>query len=114
MKDTTLGALKKSGYKYKSIKDELRDNLIDCIKNKKTVFEGIYGYENTVLPDLQRAILSKHNINLLGLRGQAKTRLARQMVNLLDEYIPVVKGSELNDDPLNPISNYLHRMSLRK
>ncbi|MBI3233194.1 MAG: magnesium chelatase [Bacteroidetes bacterium] len=106
MKETTLGALKKSGYKYKSIKDELRDNLIEHIKTKKTVFEGIYGYENTVLPDLQRAILSKHNINLLGLRGQAKTRLARQMVNLLDEYIPVVKGSELNDDPLNPISNY--------
>lgn len=106
MKAKTIGELKKSGYTSKSIKDELRDNLIDHIKNNKPVFTGIFGYENTVIPDLQRAILSKHHINLLGLRGQAKTRLARQMVELLDEYIPVVEGSELNDDPLNPISTY--------
>jgi magnesium chelatase subunit I len=106
MKATTLGELKKSGYVSKTIKDELRDNLIDHIKNNKPVFTGIFGYENTVLPDLERAILSKHHINLLGLRGQAKTRLARQMVTLLDEFIPVVEGSELNDDPLKPISTY--------
>ncbi|WP_299107186.1 magnesium chelatase [uncultured Winogradskyella sp.] len=102
----TLGELKTSGYQSRSIKDELRDNLIENIKNKKTTFEGIHGYENTVIPELERAILSRHNINLLGLRGQAKTRLARMMVNLLDEYIPVVKGSEINDDPLAPISRF--------
>ncbi|QTE23823.1 magnesium chelatase [Polaribacter cellanae] len=102
----TLGELKKSGYKSKSIKDELRENLISKIMSKETVFKGVHGYENTVIPELERAILSKHNINLLGLRGQAKTRLARLMVDLLDEYIPVVKGSEINDDPLNPISRF--------
>ncbi|MEO1032288.1 MAG: magnesium chelatase [Bacteroidota bacterium] len=102
----TLGELKKAGYQSKSIKDELRDNLIKNIKNKVITFEGIHGYEHTVIPELERAILSRHNINLLGLRGQAKTRLARMMVNLLDEYIPVVEGSEINDDPLNPISRY--------
>ncbi len=102
----TLGELKKAGYQSKSIKDELRDNLIENIKNKVTTFKGIHGYENTVIPELERAILSRHNINLLGLRGQAKTRLARMMVNLLDEYIPVVEGSEINDDPLQPISRF--------
>ena len=102
----TLGALKKAGYQSRSIKDELRDNLIENIKNKVNTFEGIHGYEHTVIPELERAILSRHNINLLGLRGQAKTRLARMMVNLLDEYIPVVEGSEINDDPFNPISRY--------
>ncbi|GAL66614.1 magnesium chelatase subunit ChlI [Jejuia pallidilutea] len=102
----TLGALKQSGYQSKSIKDELRDNLIKKIKNKETTFEGVHGYENTVIPELERAILSRHNINLLGLRGQAKTRLARLMLNLLDEYIPLVEGSDVNDDPLNPISRY--------
>ncbi|GAB4157371.1 MAG: magnesium chelatase [Winogradskyella sp.] len=102
----TLGDLKKAGYRSKSIKDELRDNLIDNIKNGINTFEGIHGYENTVIPELERAILSRHNINLLGLRGQAKTRLARMMVDLLDEYIPVVEGSEINDDPLRPLSRY--------
>jgi len=102
----TLGQLKESGYKSKSIKDELRENLIAKMMSKETVFKGIHGYENTVIPELERAILSRHNINLLGLRGQAKTRLARLMVNLLDEYIPVVEGSEINDDPLNPISRF--------
>ena len=103
---TTLGELKKSGYRPKSIKDELRDNLIDKLRRKENVFEGIWGYEETVIPDLERAILAGHDINLLGLRGQAKTRLARLMVNLLDESIPVVKGSELNDDPLRPLSRF--------
>ncbi|MGM5470873.1 magnesium chelatase [Flavobacteriaceae bacterium LMO-SS05] len=102
----TLGALKNSGYQSKSIKDELRDNLIQKIKNKETTFRGVHGYENSVIPELERAILSRHNINLLGLRGQAKTRLARLMVDLLDEYIPVVEGSEINDDPFRPISRY--------
>lgn len=102
----TLGELKKSGYQSKPIKEELRDNLVALIQAKKPTFEGIHGYENSVIPELERAILSKHNINLLGLRGQAKTRIARQMVNLLDEWIPVVKGSEVNDDPLEPLSRY--------
>jgi magnesium chelatase subunit I len=102
----TLKELKASGYQPRSIKDELRANLIQKLRNKETVFEGIWGYEETVIPDLERAILAQHDINLLGLRGQAKTRLARLMVNLLDEYIPVVEGSELNDDPFNPLSRF--------
>ncbi len=102
----TLGELKASGYKSKSIKEELRNNLIEHLKSDKPAFEGIIGYDNTVLPQLERAILSKHNINLLGLRGQAKTRLARGLVNLLDEWMPIIEGSEINDDPLNPISRY--------
>lgn len=110
----TLGDLKKSGYKSKSIKDELRDNLIQKIKNKETTFEGVHGYENTVIPELERAILSRHNINLLGLRGQAKTRLARLMLNLLDKYIPYVEGSEINDDPFNPISRYAKELLKQK
>jgi magnesium chelatase subunit I len=103
---TTLGELKKSGYQSKLIKDELRDNLIAKIKQKESVFKGIVGYEDTVIPEIERAILSRHNINLLGLRGQAKTRIARQMVELLDEYIPIIEGSELNDDPLNPLTTF--------
>ena len=102
----TLGELKKAGYESRSIKQELRDNLIEKIKNKTSVFPGIWGYEETVIPDVERAILSMHNINLLGLRGQAKTRIARMMVNLLDEYIPYVKDSELHDDPLAPLSRF--------
>lgn len=103
-KINTLGKLKKSTYRSRSIKEELRDNLIKTLKAGKTVFTGIHGYENTVIPDLERAILAGHNINFLGLRGQAKTRMARMMTALLDEYIPVIKGSEINDDPLHPIS----------
>lgn len=103
---TTLGELKKTGYQGKSIKDELRDNLREKIKKGEETFTGVWGYENSVIPELERAILSRHNINLLGLRGQAKTRLARLMVNLLDEWIPIVEGSEINDDPFNPISRF--------
>lgn len=102
----TLGELKQSNYVSKSIKDELRDNLRNKIKAGEAAFEGVHGFENTVIPELERAILSRHNINLLGLRGQAKTRMARKMIELLDEYIPVVAGSEINDDPLNPISRF--------
>ena len=103
---TTLGDLKKSGYKSKSIKDELRDNLILKIQNEEETFPGVIGYENTVIPELERAILSRHSINLLGLRGQAKTRLARLMVQLLDEHIPYIKGSDIYDDPLEPLSRF--------
>jgi magnesium chelatase subunit I len=100
----TFGALKAAGYRPKSIKDELRDNLILKLQAGETVFPGVYGYEDTVIPDIERAILSRHNILLLGLRGQAKTRIARQMVSLLDEWIPFVQGSELQDDPFAPLS----------
>ncbi len=102
----TLGQLKKSGYHSKSVKEEIRDNLMVTIRNKENPFTGILGYEDTVIPDTERALLSRHNILFLGLRGQAKTRMARQMVELLDEYIPVIAGSEVNDDPLNPLSKF--------
>lgn len=104
----TLGELKGSGYQPLTIKEELRHNLINKLRKEDNPFEGIFGYEDTVIPDIERAILSMHNINLLGLRGQAKTRIARMMVNLLDEYVPVIRGSELNDDPLAPISKFGH------
>lgn len=100
----TLGELKAQGYASKGIKEELRSNLITALKNGENKFEGVLGYDDTVIPELQRAILAKHNINLLGLRGQAKTSIARLMVNLLDEYIPAIEGTELNDDPMAPIS----------
>lgn len=102
----TLGQLKQSGYDSKSVKDELRSNLIGRLQKKEEIFPGIHGYDDTVIPELERAILSRHNINLLGLRGQAKSRIARQLTNLLDEYIPIVKGSEINDDPIKPLSVY--------
>ncbi|MEO9872816.1 sigma 54-interacting transcriptional regulator [Ekhidna sp.] len=106
LKINTLGELKNSGYESVSIKEELRANLVKTRKAGENIFEGIWGYEDTVIPDVERAILSRHNINFLGLRGQAKTRMARMMTRLLDEYIPVIKGSPLNDDPLNPISKF--------
>ena len=102
----TLGELRKQGYQPKSIKDELRDNLMVKLQLKQPVFEGIYGFDDTVIPDMERAILSRHNILLLGLRGQAKTRLARLLISLLDEYVPVIEGSELNDDPMAPLSAF--------
>src|SRR5450755_4083197 len=100
----TLGELKSYGYTSKGIKQEIRDNLIKKIQKKEETFPGILGYEDSVIPDVERALLSKHNILFLGLRGQAKTRMARQMIQLLDEYIPFVSGSEINDDPMRPVS----------
>ncbi|RYY27227.1 MAG: magnesium chelatase [Chitinophagaceae bacterium] len=102
----TLGELKKQGYKSRSVKEEIRDNLIKKLQKKQETFTNILGYEDTVIPDVERALLSKHNILFLGLRGQAKTRMARQMTSLLDEFVPVVAGSDINDDPLAPISRY--------
>lgn len=102
----TIKDLKNHGYQPKSIKQELRDNLIDALRNDYDPFRGVMGFEKTVIPDIQRAVLSNHNMILLGLRGQAKTRIARLLVNLLDEYIPVIQGSELNDDPLEPLSKF--------
>ena len=105
-KITTLGRLKESGWRSVSIKDELRKNLINKIKANEPVFPGILGYDKTVIPQIQNAILARHDLILLGLRGQAKTRILRMLVTFLDDFIPVVEGSEINDDPLNPISIY--------
>ena len=110
----TLKDLKSSGYSSLDIKDEMIKNLKINLSSGKPTFEGIHVYEDSVIPDLERAILSKHNINLLGLRGQAKTKLARQLINLLDEWIPIVSGSEINDDPFNPISHYAKNIVTRK
>lgn len=110
----TLGALKASGYQSESIQEELARNLRQRLQEGTPSFEGLIGYEKTVIPDVERALLSGHNINLLGLRGQAKTRLARQMTRLLDEWIPVVEGSEINDDPLHPISREAQELIAEK
>jgi magnesium chelatase subunit I len=104
--ETTFKALKASGYAHKTINQEIQANLISRIKAKQPVFEGLLGYEDTVVPQLKKAILAGHHINLLGLRGQAKTRIARSMVDLLDEYMPIVQGSEINDSPFAPISRF--------
>jgi magnesium chelatase subunit I len=110
----TLGELIKSGYKPKSVKEEIRNNLIRKLRNGDPSFSGIIGYEETVIPDVERALLSRHNILFLGLRGQAKTRMARQMTELLDEYAPIVTGSEINDDPMDPISRFAKDLIIEK
>ncbi|HSD64761.1 MAG TPA: hypothetical protein VLB50_13245 [Ignavibacteriaceae bacterium] len=102
---STLGELKSTGYKTRSIKDELRYNLICALQKGENPFKGIIGYNETVLPDIQTAILSRHSIILLGLRGQAKTKIARLLIHLLDEHIPIIGGTDLNEDPFNPISS---------
>ena len=110
----TLGQLKKSGYRNRSVKEEIRENLIRKLKNKEATFPGILGYEDSVIPDTERALLSRHNILFLGLRGQAKTRMARQMTELLDEWVPFVTGSEINDDPYRPISKFSRNLIAEK
>ena len=102
----TLGELKESGYQHLSVKDELRANLITKLRAGEKLFPGIVGYDESVIPQLVNAILSRHNLILLGLRGQAKSRIIRQLTGLLDEHIPVIAGSEVNDDPFKPISAY--------
>ena len=105
-KPSTLGELRSTGYKVQSVKQEMRRNLIDKMKKGVDLFPGILGFEDTVIPQLQNAILSGQDIIFLGERGQAKSRLIRSLVNLLDAEIPVVSGSEVNDDPFQPISKY--------
>lgn len=112
--DITFKELKNSGFKNKTINEEIQANLISRIKNKKSVFEGLWGYEDTVVPQLKKAILAGHHINLLGLRGQAKTKIARSMVDLLDDYMPIVKGSEINDNPFEPISKFARDLITEK
>ena len=99
----TLGELKKSSYNYRTLNQEITDNLRKNLHNQVNIFSELIGYEETVIPSIERALLSNHSINLLGLRGQAKTKIARTCVDLLDEWIPFIKSSETNDDPLNPI-----------
>ena len=102
----TLGELRERGYRSRSVKDELRANLLRRLSSEEPIFAGIIGYDETVIPSIENAILAGQDICFLGERGQAKTRLARMLVGLLDEYVPVVAGGELNDDPLAPISPY--------
>ena len=102
----TLGELKASGYRSISVKDELRNNLIRKLRCRETIFPGIIGFDQTVIPQVQNAILGRHDLILLGLRGQAKSRMIRMLPGLLDEYLPIVEGSEINDDPFSPISKY--------
>src|SRR5215218_9340813 len=103
---STLGELRASGYQPKPIREEMRANLIAAIRSGASLFPGVHGYDTTVIPAIENAILSGHDIIFLGERGQAKTRIARSLVNLLDEHIPIVAGSEINDDPFNPVSRY--------
>ncbi|HVY74768.1 MAG TPA: hypothetical protein VG890_08070 [Puia sp.] len=110
----TFGDLKKAGYVRRPVKEEIRANLLHKLQHKENSFPGIVGYEDSVIPDTERALLSRHNILFLGLRGQAKTRMARQMTNLLDEYIPYVAGSEVNDDPFAPISKFARNLLKEK
>src|SRR4051795_10043706 len=99
----TLGDLRKSGYRSKPVKQEIRDNLVRKLQAGEHLFPGIIGYEETVVPQLVNAILSRHNFILLGLRGQAKSRILRGLVDLLDEHIPIVPGCEIHDNPLAPL-----------
>ncbi len=110
----TLGALKASGYESKTLTEELRDNLSAKIKSGAKVFENIIGYDDTVIPELERAVLAGHSINFLGLRGQGKTKMARLLVQLLDEYVPVISGSALNEDPLKPITTASEKLIAEK
>ena len=103
---STVGELKSEGYKTRSVKQEMRDNLLEKLENNETLFPGIRGYADTVNPRIVNAILAQHDFILLGLRGQAKSRILRELVSLLDEKVPVLAGSETNDDPLAPISKY--------
>src|SRR5712672_1251370 len=106
----TFGQLKKAGYRTRSVKNELRENLIKKLRAGEKLFPGIVGYADTVIPQLINAVLARHNIILLGLRGQAKSRIIRQLTELLDESIPIIAGSEVNDDPFHPISAYGRQM----
>jgi len=112
--EITFRELRESGYTNRTVSEELQENLIARIKAGKSAFDGLWGYEDTVVPQLKKAILAGHHINLLGLRGQAKTRIARSMVDLLDEYMPIVSGSEINDNPFQPISKYARDLIAEK
>ncbi|MGH7502520.1 MAG: magnesium chelatase [Longimicrobiales bacterium] len=103
---TTLGELKDSGYRPRTVKEEIRENLVCRLQTGDSLFPGIVGFDDTVIPQVSNALLARQNFILLGLRGQAKSRLIRQLVDLLDPEIPILAGSEINDDPLKPISKH--------
>src|SRR5215218_10645283 len=106
----TLGELRTQGYRARSVKDEMRANLLDKLRRGERVFPGILGYDETVVPQITNAVLARHNLILLGLRGQAKSRIIRQLTDLLDASIPIIAGSEVNDNPFHPISAYGRQM----
>ena len=106
VKPQTFGDLKAGGYVSSSVKDEMRANLIAKLRNGERLFPGILGYDESVVPQIVNAVLAKHNFILLGLRGQAKSRIIRQLTGLLDDEIPIIAGSEINDDPFHPLSAY--------
>ncbi len=103
---TTLGELRAAGWQSIPIKDEVRNNAIDRISHGKPLFDGVLGYENTVMPQLENAVLAGHDVIFLGERGQGKTRMIRSLLELLDEWMPIIAGSEINDDPYNPVSRH--------
>src|SRR3954453_2283851 len=100
----TVGELRARGHRFRTVKEELRENLLDRLRSGEPRFPGIVGYDDTVLPELERAILAGHDLVLLGERGQGKTRVIRGLISLLDEWTPVIAGSELNEHPYHPIS----------
>ena len=102
----TLRGLKESGYKQRPVKEELRDNVIQKLRSGEALFPGVHGYSDSVIPQIVNAILARHDFILLGLRGQAKSRILRDLSLLLDEQVPIIGGSEVNDDPLNPLSKF--------
>jgi magnesium chelatase subunit I len=102
----TLGDLKRAGYKTRSVKDEMRANLIRKLRAREPLFPGVLGFERTVLPQIQNALLARHDLLLLGLRGQAKSRIVRMLPTMLDEFVPAVEGSEIHDDPFHPVSKF--------
>ena len=110
----TLGELRQSGYRVRSVKDEMRENLLAMLSRRETTFPGIHGYERTVIPALHNAVLSRHDIILLGLRGQAKTRILRSLTSLLDEAVPVIAGCEINDSPYEPSCKRCRRLAAEK
>src|SRR3954454_20000463 len=110
----TLGELRASGYRVRSVKDEMRENLLAKIASGESTFPGIHGYERTVIPAIHNAILSRHDIILLGLRGQAKTRMLRSLIMLLDERIPIIEGCEINDSPFAPTCKRCRRLAAEK
>src|ERR1044071_7297403 len=107
----TFGELRASGYRIRSVKDEMRGNLLAKIARGENTFPGIHGYERTVVPAMHNAILSKHDVILLGLRGQAKTRILRSLTSLLDERIPIIEGCEINDSPFDPTCKRCRRLA---
>ncbi|HLA99793.1 MAG TPA: sigma 54-interacting transcriptional regulator, partial [Bacteroidota bacterium] len=108
---STRGELKAAGYRVLPVKEEIRNNLIEKLKKKERLFPGIVGFDDTVIPSIVNSLLARHDMMLLGLRGQAKSKIVRLLPSLLDEYIPVVAGCEINDNPFSPVCKRCHELS---